>query len=134
MRKVTVFLTVYLLSFNLGCAVLSSSTINKEARLRERIEAAYRYLKERDYERFIDLFEVAKTYDQAKRQEAMSHAKGFPSVIDFEVQEVKINGDEAKVKIKKVILFSGKKEQAVNFDYWKYKDNDWYIYEFVKAW
>ena len=135
MRKVLIILTMlYLLSLNFGCAILSSSSINKEARLKERIDAAYQYLKERDYDKFMNLTEVAKTFDATARQKAISHAKGFPIVIDFEVLEIKVDGDEAKVKIKEVILFSSKKIQRVHFDYWKYKDNDWYIYDFAKAW
>jgi hypothetical protein len=137
MKKFAVVITLLcIFGFNQGCAAVSSTTINKEARLKERIEQAYKCFKERKHEDLLEYFIAAKSYDNAERQKALRLFSLTPIFIDYfmEVQEIKIDGDIAKVKIKEVAFFKDKREEDIHFDHWIYKDKEWYISTFAKDW
>jgi hypothetical protein len=128
-------ITILLLSFNFGCLTMVSPTsISKEENLRKRIEMAYQYYQERNFDKFIDYFDAEISQD-TKRQESIDNAKrGFPILVSYRISKIEINGDTAKVKIECVFKLKGidKEEKEIHFDYWIFQDNAWFIYDYGK--
>jgi hypothetical protein len=59
--------------------------------------------------------------------------KSFPILIDYNIKEIKITGDKAKVKVAVMLILDDKRNLSeIFFDYWAFKDNDWYLLDFGK--
>ena len=119
--------------------MLSSLTINKEAKLKERVEKVYQYYKERQFEKFINLFDLDFFAFTSKQERIAKFEEGLPILVAYKIKEIKINGEKAKVKVENTVKFEDKKTKEILIvtdtivDYWIFKDNEWYLYEFGKG-
>lgn len=139
MKKYFMIVLILLISLNQGCAMQTVSHINKEERLKERVEKAYQYYKERQFEKFINLFDREFFAVTSKQERIAKFEEGLPILVAYKIKEIKINGEQAKVKVENTVKFEDKKTKEVLIvtdtivDYWVFKDNEWYLYEFGKG-
>ena len=139
MKKYFMIVLILLISLNQGCAMQTVSHINKEERLKERVEKAYQYYKERQFEKFINLFDREFFAVTSKQERIAKFEEGLPILVAYKIKEIKINGEQAKVKLENTVKFEDKKTKEVLIvtdtivDYWVFKDNEWYLYEFGKG-
>jgi hypothetical protein len=136
MRKLTATLTLlFLCCFIHGCANISSTTINKNARLKERIFQAYEYQKEKN-DKFLNYFVNSKSWDNNIRMEGRGLLRGSHPLSRYSIKRLEIDGDNAKVKMEVTLQIKDKNnsEQKLDTfeqcDYWIFIDNDWYVNEF----
>jgi hypothetical protein len=131
---------IALLCFFYGCAVVSSSTINNEVKLRQRIEQAYNCLKEKKYDKFLNYIEVAQSYDNTKKNNALRVLSLSPIIVEYIIKDIEINGETAKVRIKITFQIENKKTNEIKrgeeeyFDHWIFINNVWYLSDFSKEW
>jgi hypothetical protein len=136
MKKKFIIMLLLFFCFSQGCAMKSASTINinKEGKLKERVEEAYQYFKERKFDKFTDYFEpeISQAPD---RQEDISKAnKGAAILVNYKIIKIEITDKKAKVNMEASFFEKGKEEKQIHFDYWVFRDNDWFIYDFGKMW
>jgi len=136
LRKLTTILTLLCLFYFIhGCANMSSTTINKNARLKERIFQAYEYQKEKN-DKFLDYFVNSKSWDDNIRMEGRGLLRGSRPLIKYAIKGIGIDGDKAKVKMEAAIQMKDRNNSELQLDtfeqtdYWIFIDNDWYINEF----
>ena len=138
MRKLTAILTLLCLcGFNQGCAIMSSTTINKEAMLKERVIQAYEYLKERN-DKFFNYSVKDESFDETKRIKMCSLLRNpcRPEMIKYVIKKISIDGDSAKVRMESTLQIKDKNNSAPQIDTFKqydclvFEDKDWYIIEF----
>lgn len=139
MKQYVMIVLILLMSLNQGCAMQAVSHINKEDRLKERVEKAYQYYKERQFEKFINLFDREFFAVTSKQERIAKFEEGLPILVAYKIKELKINGEQAKVKVENTVKFEDKKTKDILIvtdtivDYWIFKDNEWYLYEFGKG-
>ncbi len=117
-----------------GCAMLNSSENDKmEKKLRERVAGVYQAYKERNFEKFMDFEKSDYDKKRTKKEIIDDLKKSFPILIDYNIKEIKITGDKAKVKVAVMLVLDDKRNLSeIFFDYWAFKDNDWYLLDFGK--
>lgn len=115
-----------------GCAILNASENDKmEKRLRERVDGVYQAYKERNFEKLLN-FDVIDHDKKENRKRIDEMEKGYPILVDYKIKEVEITEDKAKVKVTITLMLNDKKDVSESFDYWVFKDNDWYLLDFGK--
>jgi hypothetical protein len=126
------------MSCYLGCSILLSSTIDKKTILTKRVEKAYEYWKERRGDKFMDLY-YDEFYKKMSTQEKIDKfERWLPNLVEYNIKEIEISGENAKVKVDCVGKFGKEPGEVLiikntNVDYWIFKDNEWYLYNFGKA-
>jgi len=117
-----------------GCAIFNSIENNKmEEKLRERVAGVYKAYKERNFEKFMDFEKSDYDKKRTKKKIIDDLKKSFPILIDYNIKEIKITGDKAKVKVAVILILDDKRNLSeIFFDYWAFKDNDWYLLDFGK--
>ena len=117
-----------------GCAILNFGESDKmEKKLRERVAGVYKAYKERNFEKFMDFEKSDYDKKRTKKEIIDDLKKSFPILIDYNIKEIKITGDKAKVKVAVILILDDKRNLSeIFFDYWAFKDNDWYLLDFGK--
>jgi hypothetical protein len=60
-------------------------------------------------------------------------------LVEYRIKEIKINGEKAIVKVENTYKFESKETKEIlimkdiSVDYWIFKDDEWYLYEFGKG-
>jgi len=115
------------------------STIDKNIMLTKRVEKAYQYYKERQFEKFINFFDRGFYAGINKRERIDKFEKGLPILVEYRIKEIKINGEKAIVKVENTYKFESKETKEIlimkdiSVDYWIFKDDEWYLYKFGKG-
>ena len=130
---------LFFVSCNQGCLMFLPSTIDKNIMLTKRVEKAYQYYKERQFEKFINFFDRGFYAGINKRERIDKFEKGLPILVEYRIKEIKINGEKAIVKVENTYKFESKETKEIlimkdiSVDYWIFKDDEWYLYEFGKG-
>lgn len=126
--KIIILLLAFSASF--GFSILNPGENNKmEKRLKERIDSVYQAYKERNFEKFLnygtgDYDNRAKKLDEIKKM--------YPILVDYKIKEIKITGDEAKVKVTITVQLNDVNNVSDSYDYWIFKNNEWHLKDFGK--
>lgn len=130
-KKTTLLIVVFSAIF--CCAMLDANEKDKmENKLRERIAGVYQAYKERKFDKFID-FSTIDHSDREKRKKISDEMReAYPILVDYEIKEIIITGDKAKVKVAITLILDDEKDVSDSFDYWIFKNNEWYLFDFGK--
>ena len=137
--NIYIIILLFFVSCYQGCLMFSSSTIDKETLLKGRVEKAYQYYKERQFENFVYLFDSGFSTATNKRERIDKCEKGLPILVKYKINEIEINGEKAIVKVENTYKFESKETKEIlivediSVDYWIFKDNEWYLHAFGKT-
>lgn len=117
----------------IGCSIFISSEKHElEKKLRERIDGVYHAYKERDFKKFLGFCTSDYVKNEDRKKMIIQLEKGYPVLLDYDIKEINITGDKARVKIILKVILHSAEDVSESFDYWVFRDNDWYLYDFGK--
>lgn len=146
---------VLLIALNIvGCDM----TKNLEGKLEKRVNKLYTHLQNREFEQVWEMgfkegwetdFERMQETDFEQMREMGIEAEGRPPkdvfvemakamqsfrIISFNIESMKIDGNKAKVRIKMVTEEKGQVDtDYFHYDYWVYKNGDWFLEDFART-
>jgi uncharacterized protein YchJ len=134
MSKKAMLALSILICLNLGCAMQAVSTIDNDAKLKEKVGIAYQYYKERDFDKFINCFEPEISQSSEIQEDINKAKKGAAVLVNYKIIKIEITGTKAKVNMEASFIVKDKEVKQMHFDYWVFLNNDWYLYDFGKMW
>jgi hypothetical protein len=104
-----------------------------EKKLREKIECVYKAYKERNFEKLLS-YSATENNDEKEDMERRIREMNelYPVLVDYEIKEIKIEGDKAKVKVTMTVILDNVKNMSDSYDYWVFQNNDWRLSDFGK--
>ncbi len=128
----SIMFNVFFLLNQIDGIAFSQTKIN-EARLIDRANQAYNYLKERKFDNFIKILSNDESLE-TRKEIAIEAYKVFPVIIEYKLNKIEICGEKAKTKMAVDLKIGEKVINQTHFDYWIFQNGDWYINEFGKMW
>jgi len=58
--------------------------------------------------------------------------KVYPTLINYSIKEIDISENKARVKVLITVILDDKKTESEHYDYWSFKNNEWYLVDFGK--
>jgi len=113
-----------------GCA---SSKVEKptEEVSKKRIHQFYGYWEQLEYKQCIQFL----TPDENENEkESLTHLKSIPyKVVGYEIEEIRIDGYKAKVRMRTTKIEGSKKDTGEYYDYWSYVKDNWYLDDLLRS-
>ena len=110
----------------------SSENMPQKERLISRIESFYNNWKENKYEICWGFF--LKESGVLDKESFVNNFKQMPSVDKYKIISFEMKDDTVKVKMSTNLIENGKDLLGadISYDYWIFKNNEWYLYDFFK--
>ena len=124
----TIIILFLVFSIILGC-----ENNDMENKLKKRIDGVYQAWKEKNIEQLLDFGspEIDKTESRKERLDEIK--KMYPVLVNYKIREIKITKDRAKVRVTTTVILDNNKEDVSDeYDYWIFKNNEWYLLDFGK--
>lgn len=136
--KKRLILVLLLIFLHQGCATEGENDDLTIKRLNKRVEEAYQYYKERNFESFLGMFESSFYEDRGKQKEIDVFKNELPPLDKYEIKEITINGTNAIVCVNNTMKFEDEGRKAILVtemicDHWVMEEGEWYIREFGRG-
>lgn len=131
--SVTKIILVIMVGIFCGCTIQNvSKNIKIEERLKERIDGVYLAWKERDFDKLLNYGPIDKIKNEDRKERIDEIQKVYPTLVDYHVKGIEVTDHEARVKVLVTVTIDGVKHVVESYDYWVFKENEWYLLDFGK--